>query len=129
LELRGAFEKNPRRKMQRQGEPAELKDIGPAPKRLTAKQREAWAVIVGSAHFGVLSSADAVAVEMAAVLLAAFWQLGIEMKGCHMARLDSLLARFGMTPADRSRVVLKQGRGLDNPFLKHVRPLSTKRGG
>ena len=105
LELRGAYKSNPQRKPK--GEPEPVGDVGLPPVRFNAEQKEAWNDLVESAHAGVMCKADRIAVEVAACLLADFRTQGSECSSAKIARLDSLLARFGMTPSDRSKVTGK----------------------
>lgn len=117
LDARGAFDKNPNRR--RENEPEPLADIGEVPERLKTDEAEAWAEIVSSGHEGVFCQADRIAVEVASVLLAAFRADPIGMPAAKLARLDSLLARFGMTPSDRSKVSAPK-KAASNPFEKLI---------
>lgn len=119
LEMRGAYKKNPQRK--RVDEPEVVAGIGDAPDYFSPEQADAWNVIVKQCHVGVLCHADGIAVEIAAVLLAQFRADPVEMAGAKLARLDSLLARFGMTPADRSKVTGAKKREDANPFAKLIK--------
>ncbi len=106
LELRGAFDKHPERKSERSGEPKPKGNLGQPPKRLSAGAKTAWREFAKHAPEGVFGDSDRVAVEIASVLLAEFREDPAEFSAARMARLDSLLGRFGMTPADRSKVVV-----------------------
>lgn len=113
LEMRGAFKKNPQRA--RVDEPPAEGDVGPMPASFNAVQKAAWEDVIAYCHTGVLCRADSLAVEMAAVLLAEFRTNPGDMPAAKLARLDSLLGRFGMTPADRSKVS-SQNTQHANPF-------------
>lgn len=52
----------------------------------------------------MLTQADNVAVELAAMLLAEARELSVEFHPAKLAQLRGLLGSFGMTPADRSKV-------------------------
>lgn len=105
LELRGAFEKNPQR---RREEPKVDKELGPPPEHFGEARRAAWAEIVSHAPEGVLTRADRIAVEMLSDLLtryrASMTPEGERFISADRRDLMALLARFGMTAADRSRV-------------------------
>lgn len=117
LDARGAFDKNPNRR--RVDEPEPNGDIGEPPERLTEDQRAAWSEIVSTCANGVLCQSDRIAVEVAAVLLAMFRADPSGIPGAKLARLDSLMARFGMTPSDRSKVSAPKAKAV-NPFAALV---------
>jgi hypothetical protein len=113
LEMRGAFKKDPQRA--RDDEPEAAGAVGDPPERFNDGQRAAWNDIVKTCHKGVLCAADGLAVEIAAILLDQFRTNPIDIPAARIARLDSLLARFGMTPSDRSKVTVPKD-GPKNPF-------------
>jgi hypothetical protein len=117
LDARGAFDKNPNRR--RVDEPEPNGEIGDPPKRFSASERLAWRELVNTAASGVFCKSDRLAVEMAAVLLAMFREDPAGMPGAKLARLDSLMARFGMTPSDRSKVSAPKAPAV-NPFAAMV---------
>lgn len=100
LELRGAFDKNPQR---RREEPKVDTGLGAPPDYLTTEELAAWAEIEASAPEGILSRADRITVEMMVRTLIKFRNRE-PVKTAEMNLLLSMLSRFGMTPADRSRV-------------------------
>ena len=104
LELRGAL--TGKKRTERAQEPAPNGDVGSPPKHLTKAQRAAWTEIKRNSPPGVFAKSDPISLEMAAVLVAELREDPKEMITSRMARLDSLLSRFGMTPADRSRVTV-----------------------
>jgi len=109
LELVGAFKKNPDRK--RAHEPACRKPVGPAPKRLLPRQKEAWKFLVNSAGDvpGVLTKLDRAFLELCAIGLAGIWDSNVEDKTVPQSALKAvgaMLAKLGMTPTDRSNVVV-----------------------
>lgn len=104
LEARGAFKTNPARGLAREGEPKPTSDIGDPPARLTGDVLTAWNDICRDSHPGVLSAGDRTVVEVAAVLLAGFRAKPDTFAVSKLTQLLGLMARFGMTPADRSRV-------------------------
>lgn len=111
LELRGAFDKNPQR---RREEPKVDRELGPPPEHFDEKRRNSWAEIVSHAPEGVLTRSDRIAVEMLADLLtryrASMTPEGEKFTSADRRDLMALLARFGMTAADRSRVAAPAGK-------------------
>jgi len=114
LEMRGAFDKDPQRKRTKEPEPKG--DLGQPPKQLSPSAKSAWREFAKQAPDGVFGDSDRVAVEIASVLLAEFREDPAEFSAARMARLDSLLGRFGMTPADRSKVVVDKSADEEDPW-------------
>lgn len=105
LELRGAFDKNPQR---RREEPQVESDLGQPPEHFDEARQAAWLEIVDMAPEGVLTKADRIAVEMLADLMVRY-RASMKPGGDKFTSADrrdmlAVLARFGMTAADRSRV-------------------------
>lgn len=117
LHLTGGFQKNPSRLKARAGEPKNLPDLGDPPNRLNDEQLKAWNEIVENSAYGVLTGSDRHSLEIAAVLLAAFWQNGANMPTANISILNSSLAKMGMNPSDRSRVTVQEPE-KENPFAK-----------
>jgi len=101
LEARGSFKKDPQRT--REPEPTNSNPIGNAPAYFSQIQREVWHDFVTDAPPGVLSASERTLVEMIVRLKAEIIE-GDEVKTALFGRLESLIARCGMTPADRPRV-------------------------
>lgn len=116
LETRGAFKKNPQRR--RPEEPKVGTGLGEPPADLTALERAAWEQIARECAKGVLTGADRIAVEIASRLLARFREEG-DLPGAKLAQLSSLLGRFGMTPADRSKVHVEK-KQPENEFAEFL---------
>lgn len=115
LQMRGAYKNHPERAKDRENEPQICEPIGNPPATFTADQLKAWKDIVTSAPAGVLTSADALAVENAARLLA-LERIG-QNSDSQGRRLDALLGKFGMTPSERSKVsVSVPTKRTGNPF-------------
>lgn len=108
LRIKGADKVNPARLKVRENEPKPAKPLGNPPKYLSADQRKCWRELVGFVQDGVFADCDAWAVEIASVLMAEFRADTGAFNAAKIARLDSLLGRFGITPADRSRVTAIQ---------------------
>lgn len=105
------------RNKQRQNpnEPVPARGIGPAPGHLNPGQKKIWDEIVGIMYAGVLGEADRIALELMTVLLDEFRVNPLDFSGAKLARLEGLLSRFGMTPADRTKIVVPKGE-KKNPF-------------
>lgn len=101
LEIRGAFDKNPNR---RREDAKTTGEIGDPPTYLSEMERLAWAEIVQNAPISVLTSADRQIVELASRLMAESRVDFTEFTAAKLARLEAMLGKLGMTPADRSRV-------------------------
>jgi phage terminase small subunit len=105
LELNGAFKKNPQR---RREEPNVDSELGPPPDHFDDARCAAWAEVVGMAPEGVLTKSDRLAIEMLSDLLvryrASMAPAGDKFTSADRRDLLAILARFGMTAADRSRV-------------------------
>lgn len=115
LELRGAFKQNPDRATARANEPAPEGEIGEPPARLSDFERECWVELVSSAHAGVLCAADRLFVEYGARVLAQLRnQVDIDPK--LGIRFETVCARLGMTPSDRSKVQLLKPKENANPY-------------
>ncbi|SDR06458.1 hypothetical protein [Pseudoxanthomonas sp. CF125] len=122
LELRGAFNAHPERKHERQDEPVPAGPIGEAPKWMKAPEKRCWDHLVASSPPGVLGDSDRVYLEVAAELLALKRRVGIEnMEAAKLNRLETMLGKLGMNPADRSRVKVSKSRPRDNEFTSNGR--------
>ena len=124
LKLRGADKKNPKRMKNRGTEPNPKGPLGSPPRHLDGLQKKCWRELVKIAPAGVFANCDRWAVEIACVLMAEFRAAPQMMSGARLSRLDSLLGRFGIVPADRSRVsvpVPKEKNPFDDDDEKPIR--------
>ena len=103
LESRGSFIGHKNRKEARAGEPVVTKRLGSPPKTFTDEQKKLWREFAKIVPPGVATYADRWAVEIVVCAMAKF-RAGT-ISGTETGHLTSLLSRFGLTPADRSRVV------------------------
>jgi hypothetical protein len=103
LEARGSFIGHKNRKDARAGEPVVTKKLGGPPKSFTDEQKKLWREFAKIVPAGVATYADRWAVEIVVCAMAKF-RAGT-ITGGERSQLTSLLSRFGLTPADRSRVV------------------------
>jgi hypothetical protein len=103
LEARGSFINHKNRRDARAGEPVVTKKLGSPPKTFTDEQKKLWHEFAKIVPAGVATYADRCAVEIVVCAMAKFRSGTIT--GAERSQLTSLLSRFGLTPADRSRVV------------------------
>ncbi len=113
LELTGAFKKDPQRRRQDAESAGEL--TAPPP-HINGAVLHAWNEIAQYAPRDVLTDSDRISLEIAANLLAQFRADPTEFPGAKLVRLEALLGKFGMTPADRSKVGGKKEAPKGNPF-------------
>lgn len=96
-------------------EPTPSRGIGPANKTLTGYEKEIWDEVVGISYAGVLGEADRIALEMMCRLIAEMRLDFVEMTAAKITQLSQLLGRFGMTPSDRTKIVVPKQKE-SNPF-------------
>ena len=118
LELKGAFKKDPQRAADRENEPEPQGEIGDPPKHLSADERKCWVEIVSMCHAGTLCAADRLVVEHGARILWALRSSEEYVDTKLMARLEAVLGKLGLTPADRSKVQVLKPKENANPFAK-----------
>ena len=119
-ELHGTANRN---KQRNSPSPVEVtRGIGPAPERLTAEQSEVWDYLVSVMFPGVLAESDRPTFELLTVLFHRFrYGTYDENSTCpalavgELARMDSIMGRYGMTPSDRTKIVVPKGE-KKNPF-------------
>lgn len=111
--MRGAFKKDPQRARQDAEAVGELTD---PPAHVTGAVLQAWKEIAQYAPRDVITDSDRLSLELAANLLAQFRADPIEFTAAKLVRLEALLGKFGMTPADRAKVGGKGEKPKGNPF-------------
>jgi hypothetical protein len=102
LQTRGAFEHDPARGRARANEPVPSGPLGDPPDRLDRDEREAWIELAAILPPGVAMNTDRWALEEL-VCLKVKCQRRIAT-AAERSELAKYLSKFGMTPADRSRV-------------------------
>ncbi len=108
LEMSGAYEKNPSRR--RANEPDTGRGVGPAPNSWDDEKKKVWDEIVSNCAGGVFQSSDRHMMEVLCTLLLEFRKNPSEFGGRKYPVLMTLLSKCGMTPSDRSRVVVAGGK-------------------
>ena len=96
-------------------EPSPVRGIGPPHKILSEYESEIWDEIVGISYAGVLGEADRIALEMMCRLVAEMRLNFEEMTAAKITQLSQLIGRFGMTPSDRTKIIIPKKEG-SNPF-------------
>jgi hypothetical protein len=119
-ELQGTAKDHPDR--QNQDQPKVTRGIGPAPEHFTELQSDTWDYLVSVMFAGVLSISDRPTMEMMTVLFYRFRYGTYDedtacppLGGVELSRLDSLFSRYGMTPSDRTKIVVPK-QPDKNPF-------------
>jgi hypothetical protein len=99
-DMKGYYLKHPERKPV--GEPVVTKPLGGSPKHLTEDEKKLWREFARMVPYGVAKFSDRWAVEKLVRLFAK------ERKGtirvAEGGQLLALLAKFGLTPSDRTKV-------------------------
>lgn len=111
--LQGTINDHPSR--QNKDEPTPSRGIGPSHDSLNEYEREIWDEVVGISYRGVLGEADRIALEMMCRLIAEMRLDFAEMTAAKITQLSQLLGRFGMTPSDRTKIVIPKEQNT-NPF-------------
>ncbi|WP_250463708.1 MULTISPECIES: hypothetical protein [unclassified Caballeronia] len=115
LKMRGFYRRNPSR---RREEPHVTKPLGDHPAHFSGAELAAWNDIAHGAPRDVLISSDRVTVQFAARLLADFARRLGKFTAAKLARLDAMLGKFGLSPADRSKVAGGGEKKGGNPFAQ-----------
>lgn len=117
--LKGADKKDPQRYRDRKKAATATAGIGDVPEYLTGGAAVVWAEVVPGMVEGVLTVTDRMAWAALCELEAERRESPREFSGAKYSTLVSLLARFGMTPADRARVTIDKGEDEpQNPFAE-----------
>ena len=96
-------------------EPTPVRGIGPSHSSLNEFEHAIWDEVVGISYRGVLGEADRIALEMMCRLIAEMRMNFEEMTAAKITQLSQLLGRFGMTPSDRTKIVIPKEQNI-NPF-------------
>ena len=110
-QLQGTANDHPGR--QNQDQPIPPRGIGPPNKVLTGMEKEIWDEVVGISYAGVLGEADRIALEMMCRLISEMRTNFEEMTAAKITQLSALLGRFGMTPSDRTKIVIPKSKNAN----------------
>jgi len=111
--LQGTIDDHPGRQNKNQPEPE--RGIGPPPSHLDDTHQNVWDEIVSNMYAGVLGEADRMALETLTRLVVEMRTNFEEMTAAKLSQLSTLLGRFGMTPSDRTKIVVPK-QEKTNPF-------------
>lgn len=119
LELLGAYKKDPKRKQKRAREPQPEAGLGKPPKTFDESERARWRDLVEICAAGVLTKQD----RPAAMSLCQLWAALLRNKISVSERslLHGLFGKFGLTPADRSKIQVPEADDHEDPLKKFTR--------
>ena len=127
LQAKGSFLRHPERKRAREGEPKPNAPLGDPPPELDREQKAVWRKVAAKIPLGVASNCDEVAFEILVCLIVGFRhrrRRNVPQVVGEVAQIGKLLAQFGMTPADRSRVHAETTiETKDDPWAQFLTPL------
>ena len=117
-ELHGTANRNKQRN--NDDAPVPTNGIGPAIRpmsgsNLNEQEQAIWDEIVSISYAGVMGEADRIALEMMCRLVHEMRTDFTEMTAAKITQLSQLLGRFGMTPSDRTKIVVPKT-AKKNPF-------------
>lgn len=112
-EVKGALRNHPER--YRKQPPVVDQPLGTAPAHMTDEAKACWFELESLAPVGVLKGADRVALETLANLLAEYRKNPPEFQVGKYTHMIGMLARLGMTPADRQKLGTEEPKE-ENPF-------------
>lgn len=124
LQLAGAFKHDPKRGEARANEPKPAEPLRlDAPAGLTQLQAMSWRELRKCVHEGSCSANDEPALLVAAKL---YCRIVYETEDAFSTKdvtaFFSILTKFGMTPADRSRVSVEKAPPAASPYAKFKVP-------
>ncbi len=109
LEASGAFIKDPQRR--RPAEPIPSGELGAPPISLDREEVAMWHEMAGILPPGVAKNSDRPTFELLVCLMVGFRHR--RLTGTELGQLIALQGRFGMTPADRSKVRVSDDNAQD----------------
>jgi len=116
LDISGAFKAHPERKAARANEPEVVGELGDAPDWMTPAQKSIWREIAKEMHKNVCGEQDRQ--QFASLVLVTERIRKPDAPIAAFAEQRMMLARFGLNPADRSRVQQGKPKKDDNPFAE-----------
>ena len=111
LELVGAFKHDPGRKRDHEVHCSE--DVMLPPVDLDPDAMQAWEFLVECAVPGVLTKMDSTYLALVAKAVSVAWKP--EAKIDEMYKAGNMLGKLGMTPSDRSKVIVPRAKDV-NPY-------------
>jgi hypothetical protein len=104
LRANGAFLINPQREHARSCEPMPTEMLGDPPETMEPQEKVIWRELADLLPRGVATNMDRPSFELMVGLLAQYRHRRGTMKAAEYSLLVGLFGRYGMSPADRSRV-------------------------
>ena len=89
---------------------------GNPPKTMSDEAQSCWFELSAKAVEGVLTYADTIMLELASNLLAEYRESPVEFPIGKYTHLIGVLARFGMSPSDRTKLDISQPRNVEDDF-------------
>lgn len=122
LELNGAFKKDPKRRKGRENEPKPKAALGDPLPWLDRAEKATWRELHSLLAQGVGGDSDAAAFATLCVLYSKLKKDRIGgragLTSSELSQMITLFGRFGMTPADRSKISVPAKQEEDNPFAQ-----------
>jgi len=112
-EIQGTAHQNKHR--QNGDQPIPDRQLAGPPDHLTERQQGIWLELTGIMYHGVLGQADGIAMELLCRMVEEMRHDFDNMNAAKLTQLSNLLGRFGMTPSDRTKVVVPKSPRV-NPF-------------
>ena len=112
--LKGANKKNPGRYGNLP--PKSELPLGDAPSHMTKEAQKCWLELSSKAVEGVLTYADTIMLEVASNLLDEYRQNPVEFQIGKYTHLVGILARFGMSPSDRTKLGVEPPKDDEDDF-------------
>lgn len=117
LHLKGAIKHDPLRHEARKREPPSDVPLGDPPDHMSEELKVCWREIVDLAHAGTLCRADRMLIEHGANILFQLRENAWVCAAPILVRWENVLAKLGMTPADRSRVQVSKSKSEEYDAL------------
>ena len=101
-ELKGAVAKNPQR--YRKQVPKSNLEVGSPPEHMTKEAADCWWEVLAKAIPGTITFADSIVLEVTCNTLAEYREGPKEFNTTRLNALIGMLARFGFSPSDRTKL-------------------------
>ncbi len=105
IKMRGSDKVNPGRFKDRENQ-MQPESIGRVPNHLKPEYKKIWKEIANHLPAGTIAATDRIALETLCKLIFVMRFDFENMTAAQLGKLESLLGRFGMTPSDRSKVIV-----------------------
>lgn len=117
LELKGAYEHNPKRR--RPPAPKSTHPIGDAPSSFTRDEKAMWKEILHNAIPETLTSADRYLVETFTKLIAK-QRRREDMTGAELSVILSCIGKLGLSPVDRMKLATPPAEKAKSPYSEFI---------